>query len=84
MAYNMLIDACLNIFILIGISFSTPLFVSVGILLAIPVSVIVDIVFNGEEINYISFVGFAAIVFGFLLISFAESRLHLKAKKIAK
>lgn len=60
------LDAILNVCVLLGIAWSSPLFMSVGTLLTIPASVLADRFVHGYELEPMSYVGMATIVLGFV------------------
>ena len=79
------LDLVLNVAVCVGITTSSPLFISLGIhstfsvntnnpgtLLTIPISILVDKFMNGTILKWPGFFGVAFIVIGFVLMNLAE------------
>merc|ERR1712070_179187 len=69
---NMILDDVNNITLLLAISWTTPLFVGMGSLLNIPVSVFLDILIHSYLLPWTGFVGVVGIVMGFILLTLAD------------
>merc|ERR1712000_42897 len=65
------LDSCFNVLLLIGIALTSPLFISVGCLLTIPLSIFADWYFHGAVMTIGSLMGVLCITLGFLVLSFA-------------
>ena len=63
---NSVLDSFSNILILIGIVLSSPLFISMGALLALPTSMLADYIFHNILMSYLSILGSVFILMGFL------------------
>ena len=63
---NSVLDCFSNILILIGIVLSSPLFISMGALLALPTSMLADFIFHNILMSYLSILGSVLILMGFL------------------
>lgn len=72
MFWNGLLDIIFNACLLICIALTSPLFATVGTVLAIPVSVIVDWIVQGFLLPPQAFVGIVLIVGGFASFTFSE------------
>jgi len=66
------LDCVFNIFLLLGIMLTSPLFISVGSLLTIPASIVADRIFHSFVLSPEALVGGGLIVLGFLGLNFAE------------
>ena len=66
------IDGMQNSFSLAGISFTSPLFMSIGGLISIPLSVIGDMIFHQYLIPWFGFIGVLGIFFGFLVYTYSD------------
>ncbi len=80
---TMALDPLFNLFLLLGITIASPLFISVGTLLTIPVSVATDYIIHGTVLPLLSYFGMLSIVAGFLLLSLSEY-LHSRANSMRK
>jgi drug/metabolite transporter (DMT)-like permease len=69
---NIVFDMLLNISLLVGITLTTPLFMAVGSLLTMPVSIFTDWLFHDYVLPISAFLGMLAIVVGFVLLNVAE------------
>eukprot|EP01088_Endostelium_zonatum_P019277 TRINITY_DN6584_c0_g1_i1.p1 TRINITY_DN6584_c0_g1~~TRINITY_DN6584_c0_g1_i1.p1 ORF type:complete len:421 (-),score=66.98 TRINITY_DN6584_c0_g1_i1:68-1330(-) len=68
-----LMDSVYNILLLVGILFSSPLFISVGSLLTIPVSVVADYLLHDKLLHgWSNFLGILLIIIGFLGLNLLE------------
>jgi solute carrier family 35 protein F3/4 len=74
------LDSLFNCLLILGIVISSPLFISVGSLLTIPASVVSDWLLHGTVLPLLSYLGMAAIIVGFLLLTLSEF-LHFKLRK---
>jgi len=70
------LDAVFNSSFFVGIYFTSPLFMSVGSLLAIPTSVVVDWILNQYVLPFEAFFGMAMIILGFLGLNLSEVYAH--------
>jgi len=75
---NIVLDSTNSITFLMAINWTTPLFVGIGSLLNIPVSVFLDIVLHSYVLPIYGFIGIGCIVLGFALISAADIILNRK------
>eukprot|EP01114_Cavostelium_apophysatum_P014609 TRINITY_DN3827_c0_g1_i1.p1 TRINITY_DN3827_c0_g1~~TRINITY_DN3827_c0_g1_i1.p1 ORF type:complete len:404 (-),score=61.21 TRINITY_DN3827_c0_g1_i1:15-1226(-) len=75
------LDCVFNVLLLITIMLTSPLFVSVGSLMTIPVSIIADKVIHHMTPGPLSFVGAALIVIGFIGMNVAEYFAGKRAEK---
>ena len=66
------LDAVLNVSMLLGIVWSSPLFMSVGTLLTIPTSIVADRELHGYKLSVGNYAGIACIIVGFLGLTFAR------------
>jgi len=71
--YNAALATFNNTLFMLAISASSPLFVSVGSILQIPVSAIADYLLHGEELQWQSGVGYGLIAAGFVALSMHHS-----------
>ena len=69
---NMILDDINNIALLLAISWTTPLFVGMGSLLNIPVSVLLDVLLHSYLLPWVGFLGVVGIVVGFILLTLAD------------
>ena len=53
-------------------SWTTPLFISIGSLLNIPVSIVLDMIIHSYLIPWVGFIGIILIVIGFLFLTGAD------------
>ena len=65
------LDGFSNILILFGIVLSSPLFISMGALLALPASAAADYIFHNIVMNYLSMMGALLIIIGFIGFTFS-------------
>ena len=63
---NSVLDSFSNILILIGIVLSSPLFISMGALLALPTSMLADFIFHNILMSYFAILGSVFILMGFI------------------
>ena len=75
------LDAISNILILLGIILSSPLFVSMGALLALPSSALADFLVHGEVMNTWSMIGAMLIILGFIGFIFTSYIYSLSSSK---
>jgi len=66
---TVILDLVLNTALLVGVQLCGPLFMSIGSLMTIPVSVIIDKIFNHYVLPWPSFLGIFLIVLGFVGIN---------------
>jgi len=71
-ALTVVLDAIMNVSILLCITLSSPLFVTCGTLLTIPVSVLADRFLNDYSMAWPCYVGVALIVSGFFGLTFSK------------
>ena len=76
----MICDTSFNLFLVVTIVLTSPLFTSVGTILVIPISTLIDYVWHGTILPAPAFGGVALIIFGFSAIVYAEHLDH-QAKK---
>jgi len=67
------LDTIFNVGFFIGIHLTSPLFMAVGTLLTIPLSVVVDKFWHNIDLPWTSFIGMALVVIGFLGLNLSES-----------
>jgi drug/metabolite transporter (DMT)-like permease len=67
------LDTIFNVGFFIGIHLTSPLFMAVGTLLTIPVSVLVDKFWHQIDLPYTAFIGMILVVLGFLGLNLSES-----------
>jgi len=67
------LDTIFNVGFFIGIHLTSPLFMAVGTLLTIPVSIIVDKFWHNIDLSWISGIGMILVVLGFLGLNLSES-----------
>lgn len=77
---NIFLDCINSMANLLGISWTTPLFVSIGSLLNIPVSVVLDMIIHSYLLPFYGFLGIACIIAGFFLLIIADIIIE-KSKK---
>ena len=70
---NIFFDNVASMSLLLGISWTTPLFMGIGDLLDIPVSVLLDILIHHYLLPPLGFLGISGIVLGFFLLVIADS-----------
>lgn len=61
-----------NLLLVFGISLTSPLFISTGMLLTIPGSLIVDQISRATILSWLAYVGSGLIIIGFFLLAFAS------------
>ena len=66
---NGVLDAVFNVLLVVGITFSSPLFVTCGTMLTIPASILWDFCFHGYELPPLAFAGVAMVIAGFALLN---------------
>jgi len=66
LVYTTLLDSVFNVALTIGIMLTSPLFMSVGTLLTIPVSVLSDLLLHGLQFSGWTYLGLFGIVLGFI------------------
>lgn len=81
LSINAVLDAFFNVFLLVAISFSSPLLVSVVSLLTIPVSVVADKLFHNFMMHPMGLGGVGLIIFGFFVLTFSGWYLQRKKQK---
>lgn len=81
LAINAALDSCFNTSLLMGILLSSPLVISVGAMLVVPVSIIVDFLFHGTLLGPISWVGVGLIVAGFVVLKLPSQQLCCCARQ---
>lgn len=67
-----------------GITYTYPLFISIGTVLGIPVSIIVDKFINNDKITAFQIVGSLCVIVGFILLFIASSRKEKPLKSTIK
>ena len=77
---NTIADVVLNIFLLLTIMLTSPLFASVGCILVIPLSSLADYFISGKVLPSRALIGVALIVIGFFMIVYAEVQEEKKHK----
>jgi len=78
-----LADTMFNVFLLITILLSSPLFTSIGTVAVIPLSSVVDYLYRGLVLTKLGFVGAGLILIGFLCMVYAEHKEHKQKHKKA-
>ena len=71
---NGFIDTVFNAAFIWGVSLTSPLFMSTGTIMIIPVGIVVDILLGKGSLTFVALCGVFLIVAGFLTLSFASSR----------
>ena len=79
-AINIVLDIVLTAANFVGIAFTSPLFITVGSILTIPVSVLADKFVNNFLLPVWAFIGMALIMVGFLLLNI-DVYLKMRAEK---
>ena len=79
--FSSTLDAISNILILLCIILSSPLFVSMGALLALPSSALADFLVHGEVMNTWSMIGAMLIILGFIGFTFTSYIYSLSSSK---
>ena len=82
---NAFLDVSFNAALLIGIALSSPLFMTVGTVLAVPSSVLVDWIVHGYVLPWPAFVGIGVILVsfvGFTVSEYVAGRREAKHKKM--
>lgn len=69
LALNTGLDSIYNVLLLFGILVTTPLFMSVGVMLVMPFSIVVDRILHGTELGPSGVLGAIVIVIGFALLN---------------
>ena len=67
------LDALFNGFMMVGIVYSTPLFIAIGSLLSVPLSVVSDYALHGARPSALTWLGLAAVIAGFALLTASEA-----------
>jgi len=80
------LSLCFNYLINFGIAYQYPLFISLGTVLGIPLSAVVDLVWHHRKFGWEEIVGGLLIIFGFLLlmVPYTLSELFSKIRKSDK
>ena len=65
-------DGAFNLLFILGILLSSPLFMTVGSILTIPVAVVADMIVHHYVMPWLGFLGIALIVLGFLGLNLSE------------
>lgn len=73
-AVNMFLDTMFNLFLLFGIALSSPLFISIGSMLVIPVTLITDVVIHSIHVPVGVIMGCALIAMAFVLLHWRDKR----------
>ena len=76
------LDTGLNFFLLAGVLFTSPVYIGVGTLLSIPISVAFDYVLHDYVLPALAFVGIILIVVGFLMINFGDWLIQRKGNQV--
>jgi len=79
-----LIDQLFQISLFIGVSLTNPVFMSMGILFAIPLSVLTDILFHGLKLTLFDIIGGCLIIFGFILMQLDINSIFTRYKNNTK
>jgi hypothetical protein len=64
----------LNLCMLLGIAWSSPLFMTVGSLLTIPASIVADGIVHSYVLTLGNYIGIVLIIAGFLALTYAQQR----------
>lgn len=67
-----MMDGAFNLLFILGILLSSPLFMTVGSILTIPVAVVADMIVHHYVMPWLGFLGIALIVLGFLGLNLSE------------
>lgn len=78
---NGILALAFNLFFMTSIAITSPLMASVGGMLAIPISGIVDYITHGDTFGAVAIVGSMFIITGFACLTYAEFR-HMKPSAI--
>lgn len=78
---NMTLDVTLNVALVVGIGFTSPLFMAVGAVLTMPISITADWLVNDYIMPMGAFFGVGGIVAGFILLNVAEYLIQRKKKR---
>lgn len=70
---NALLDTAYNGLLLLGILVSSPLVISVGVMLVVPASMVADGIINNTRFEPLAYVGVVCIVLGFVLLKIPRS-----------
>jgi len=73
---SMIIDALLNMFMLLGVALSTPLTVTCALLFTIPTSILWDMFAHGHPPGTWSLVGIGILLIGFFTLNWPTSKEH--------
>lgn len=76
MMLNAALDTVYNVLLLIGILISSPLIISVGVMLVVPSSMVVDGILHDTRFHDLAYGGVALILLGFLVLKLPEPMLH--------
>ncbi|KAA0176022.1 hypothetical protein FNF27_02414 [Cafeteria roenbergensis] len=76
MMLNAALDTVYNVLLLIGILISSPLVISVGVMMVVPSSMVVDGILHNTRFQPLAYGGVALIVLGFLVLKLPERMLH--------
>jgi hypothetical protein len=74
MAASAALGSLLNLCMLLGIAWSSPLFMTVGTLLTIPASILADRIEHDYVLTLGNYIGIVLIVGGFLGLTFAKQK----------
>merc|ERR1712137_952007 len=69
---NILFDCITTLCMLLAINWTTPLFVGLGSLLNIPVSIVLDMIIHEYLLPVNGFIGIFCIIGGFIMLSLAD------------
>jgi len=69
MLFNTFLDSIYNVLLLLGIGLTSPIFISVGVVFTIPVSILMDYLMHSFYLPWISLIGVVLIIGGFFLIN---------------
>lgn len=73
LALNAVLDTAYNGLLLVGILVSSPLIISVGVMLVVPASMVADGIINDTRFEPLAYVGVACILLGFALLKMPSS-----------
>ena len=77
---NVLLDVASNFGILLAVSYTTPFFTDIGILLTIPISIVFDVLVHDYLLPWFGWFGLLFLILGFVFILFADSLIDYREK----
>lgn len=77
---NIVLNAVVNLLILIGMSWTSALFISTGCLLSMPLSVVTDMIIHDYILPAVAFAGMFYILLGFILLTLSDLMIDFREK----